>query len=84
MAPLTNIYPVRMEPAEWATWDSEVGAMPDPRVSSQLIFESRSPEWVAEVGRLLAEGFAEPLWFVDSSDTAWPADQVDPARVALA
>jgi hypothetical protein len=84
VAPLTNIYPVETELAEWADWDATVGEMPDPRTSSLLIFESRSPEWVAEVGRLLAQGLAAPVWFVDSADTAWPAGQVDAARVRLA
>lgn len=83
MAPLTNIYPVQNAPAEWDDWDVETDAMPDPRTSSLLIFESRSPEWVAEVGALLAEGLASPVWIIDSAGKAWSADQIDPARVAL-
>lgn len=83
-APLTNIYRVDMDPAEWEVWDSNGRNTPDPRAMSALIFECRSPEWIAEVGRLLANRLAEPVWFVDSTDTAWPAGDVDPDRVALA
>lgn len=82
-APLTNIYPVKTDPVEWNDWELTDGA-PDPRTSSLLIFESRSPDWVAEVGKVLAHGLASPVWFVDSADHVWPAGQVDPARVALA
>ncbi|KRB74006.1 hypothetical protein ASE01_18600 [Nocardioides sp. Root190] len=84
LAPLTNIYPVETHPVEWDDWDAATSGMPDPRTSSLLIFESRSHEWVAEVGRVLAEGLTSPVWIVDSADTVWPADQIDSARVALA
>lgn len=83
-APLTNIYPVDMSLAEWEGWDSSSRNMPDPRAMSALIFECRSPAWIAEVGRLLANWLPEPVWFVDSTNTAWPAGDVDPDRVALA
>jgi hypothetical protein len=84
VSPLTNIYPVETDPAEWADWGAAAGKTPDPRTSSLLMFESRSPEWVAEVGRLLADGLSAPVWFVDSADTAWPSDRVDATRVVLA
>lgn len=84
MAPLTNIYLTETDSAEWGEWDSGTDTMPDPRTCSLLIFETRSPEWVAEVGRLLAEGLTSPVWIVDSADSVWPANQIDPARVALA
>jgi len=83
-APLTNIYPVEMPPAEWDGWNSGDHQMPDPRFMSSLIFESWSPAWVAEVGRLLDQGLESPAWFVDSADQAWPAGRVDPDRIALA
>jgi len=50
---------------------------------SSLIFETRSPAWVAEVGVLLARGLKSPAWFVDSADLAWPVREVDPDRFAL-
>jgi hypothetical protein len=53
-APLTNMYPIEMPPAEWDGWQSEDPQMPDPRFMSALSFECRSPTWIAEVGRLLA------------------------------
>jgi hypothetical protein len=83
-APLTNIYPVEPVTAEWEDWETDDSSMPDPSTMSQLIFECRSPEWVAEVGRLIAAGVEAPVWFVDSSDVAWPADRVDPSRASLA
>ncbi len=42
-APVTNIYPVEMDPVEWADWDLAASEMPDPRTMSHLIFECRSP-----------------------------------------
>jgi hypothetical protein len=85
ISPLTNIYPVKMEPDDWDDWDAgAAGEMPDPRTSSLLMVETRSPEWLAEVGRLLSNGLRAPVWIVDSADTAWPADQIDSARVVLA
>jgi len=81
-APLTNIYAVDMNPAEWDDWDS-TGGMPDPRTMSTLMLECRSPAWVAEVGKILARGIDAPIWLVDSADTVWPADQIDAERVAL-
>ena len=58
--------------------------MPDPKHMSALIFESRSSTWVAEVGALLTRTLETPIWFVDAAGIAWSADQIDPARVALA
>ncbi|MFC5266846.1 hypothetical protein ACFPJ1_32420 [Kribbella qitaiheensis] len=81
-APLTNIYAVDMNPAEWEGWDS-TGGIPDPRTMSTLMLECRSPAWVAEVGEILTRGLEAPIWFVDSADTVWPADQIDAERVAL-
>jgi hypothetical protein len=48
----TNIYPTEMTAAEWDGWESGDSQMPDPRHVSALIFESRSPTWVAEVGTI--------------------------------
>jgi hypothetical protein len=83
VAPLTNIYPVETDAVEWDGWDA-ASDVPDPRTSSLLIFESRSPDWVAEVGGLLAQGLSAPVWIVDSADRVWAAGQIDPARVVLA
>jgi hypothetical protein len=83
VAPRTKIYPVKMTPAEWAGWESGDSQMPDPRLLSALIFECQSPTWIAEVGTFLAESLDTSVWFVDSADVAWPADQVDPGRIAL-
>lgn len=83
-APLSNIYPVRNDPVDWEHWTTAVSDMPDPRTMSALIFECRSPEWIAEVGQLMALSTTAPVWFVDVADTAWPADQVDPRRLTLA
>ncbi|MFZ2502757.1 MAG: hypothetical protein WAW88_08825 [Nocardioides sp.] len=47
------------------------------------LFECRSPGWIAEVGRLIAPAADTAVWIVDSSDTLWPADEVDPDRIAL-
>ena len=82
-APLTNIYPTEMIPTEWDGWTSEEREMPDPTTMSALIFECRSPSWVAEVGAMLAQDLKNPLWFVDSSDKAWPAARIDPERISL-
>lgn len=84
VAPLTNIYPVEPVAAEWDDWQTDDESMPDPSTMSQLIFECGSPEWVAEVGRLIAAEVAEPVWFLDSRDIAWSAGRVDPSRVSLA
>jgi hypothetical protein len=83
VAPLTNIYPVEMTRSDWDAWDSDTIQMPDPRTMSALLFECRSPAWVAEVGRLLAQALDTPIWIVDSDEAAWPADQVDPDRIRL-
>lgn len=83
-APLTNIYAVESVPGEWEAWTQDDSAMPDPWTMTQLVFECRSPEWVAEVGRLIAERIDVPVWFVDASDTAWSAGQVHPSRISLA
>jgi hypothetical protein len=58
--------------------------MLNPEQMSSLIFETRSPAWVAEVGLLLAHGLESRAWFVDSADVAWPVGAVDPGRIALA
>ncbi|MBO1752548.1 hypothetical protein J4G33_12115 [Actinotalea sp. BY-33] len=82
-APLTNIYPVDVSPVEWegglhrshvAGPAGDVGR--DLRVS--LTGMDRG------VGRLVASRLVEPLWIVDSTETAGPAGAVDPDRVALA
>lgn len=83
VVPFMNIFPVEMTPAEWAGWKSENGQVPDPRSMSTLIFECQSPVWVAEVGTLLGQGMETPVLFVDAVSTLWPADQVDPERIAL-
>ena len=83
-APLTNIHPVTLSTAEWEGWKRADGGMPTPASMRALIFECRSPEWVAEVGTLLAAGLKAPVWIVDSADHVWLADQVDPHRLALA
>ena len=83
VAPLTSIYPVEMAPADWDGWESGASQMPDPRSLSALVFECRSPAWIAEVGTLLAQGLATPVWFVDAADAAWPADRVDQDRIVL-
>lgn len=83
-APLTNIYPVESESADWEDWVPSDSSMPDPRNMSQLIFECRSPEWVAEVGSLFDASIEAPVWFLDATDFVWPAGQVDPSRIALA
>jgi hypothetical protein len=51
---------------------------------SSLIFETRIPAWVAEVGRLLARGLETPAWFIDARGVAWPVGDVDPGQIALA
>lgn len=83
VVPLTNIYPVEMAAAEWDGWESGDGQMPDPRSMSVLIFECRSPAWIAEVGTLMGQGLKTPVWFVDSAGTAWPADGVDQDRIVV-
>lgn len=82
VVPLTNIYPVEMTATDWEERDHE-DSLRDPQSMTTLVFECRSPAWVAEVGRLLAAGLNTTVWFVDSAGTAWPADRVDPDRVAL-
>ena len=84
LSPLANIYSVETNPVEWDEWACGAIDMPDPRNMSQLLFECRSPAWVAEVGRLLANGLSAPVWIVDSADTPWPANEIDPARIVLA
>lgn len=83
VAPLTNIYPVEMTVAEWDGLRSVAGQMPDPQTMSVLLFECRSPAWVAEVGTLLAGNLDTPVWFIDSADTVWPSGSVDPERITL-
>lgn len=82
-APLTNIYAADLDPHDMAGLDvPEV--MPDPREMSTLILECRSPEWIAEIGRMLARGLDEAIWFLDSADVVWPADRIEPDQLALA
>lgn len=83
-SPLTNIYPVQNDPVEWSDWNVAAVEMPDPRTMTALIFECRSSEWVAEVGRLMSQALDSPAWFVDAANVAWPTDQVDPLRIELA
>lgn len=84
LSPLTNIYPIGTDLDDWEDWDSGASEMPDPRTSSLLMIETRSTEWLAEVGQLLAQGLRTPVWIVDSADTPWPAGDVDSAQVMLA
>lgn len=70
VASLTNIYPVEMTSADWSGWELEGRGMPNPTTMSTLVLESSSPEWVAEVGSLLARGLRMPVWFIDSADKA--------------
>ena len=81
-SPLTNIYAVPTQQPEWDNW-SPVRAMPDPREMSHLIVETQSPEWLAEIGRLLAAAIAVPVWIVDSADATFLADQLDPEQLNL-
>ena len=83
-APLTNIYPVENLASEWENWDPESTGIENPQSMTTLIFECRSPNWVAEVGTLIAVNTDKPVWFVDSADVAWPVDRVNPNQVALA
>lgn len=83
-APLTNIYPVEKSEVGWAGWQKIQDGMPPPAQMTSLIFETSSPEWVAEVGLLLAAASEASMWFVDSKDIAWPVGEVDPNRIALA
>ena len=85
-APLTNIYPVVSQAAEWRDWagTASEGATPNPRTMSNVLIESRSAGCIAEIGVRLAKGLASPAWFIDSADVAWPVGRVDPRRIALA
>ncbi|MBO0822457.1 MAG: hypothetical protein J2P27_01205 [Actinobacteria bacterium] len=82
-APLTNIYPVEMTAADWAGWSSGGHPSPEVETASTLLFECRSPAWVAEVSRMLSEDLAVPIWVVDSADNVWPADGVDSEQLTL-
>ena len=82
-APLTNIYQSETADDDWADWSPGDSGMVNPTADVVLIFETRSPAWVAEVGALLARGLKSPAWFVDSADFAWPVGAVDPDRMAL-
>jgi hypothetical protein len=84
VAPVTNIYPVDIPDVEWDGWEPTDKHMPDPRSMSALVFECRTPAWIAEVGSLLAQCLPSPVWFVDAADVAWPAGQVDVDHIALA
>ena len=83
-APLTNIYPVDNPASDWENWDAESTGIENPQSMTTLIFECRSPKWVAEVGTLIAVSTDKPVWFVDSADVEWPVDRVNPKQVALA
>jgi hypothetical protein len=84
VAPLTNIYPIENLESDWEQWQPGDSGMRNPRQMSSLIFETRSPAWVAEVGLLLAEGLEAEAWFVDAAGVAWPVGAVDAGRIALA
>lgn len=83
-APLTNIYPIENLESDWEDWQPSDSGMRNPAQMSSLIFETRSPAWVAEVGMLLAQELEAQAWFVDSAGVAWPVGEVDPGRIALA
>jgi hypothetical protein len=83
-APLTNIYSIVNLESDWEDWQPGDSGMRNPAQMSSLIFETRSPAWIAEVGRLLAQALRTQAWFVDSAGVAWPVGEVDPARIALA
>ena len=83
-APLTNIYPIENLESDWEDWQPGDSGMRNPAQMSSLIFETRSPEWVAEVGLLLAQALKAQVWFVDSVGVAWRVGEVDPGRIALA
>lgn len=83
-APLTNTYRSETVDDDWTDWEPGDSGMANPEEMSSLIFETRSPAWVAEVGVLLADGVASPAWFVDAADVAWPVGAVDRDRIALA
>lgn len=83
-APLTNIYPIENGSHEWENWRPGESDLLNPEAMSLLLFETRSPDWVAEVGLLLARGLGTRAWFVDSADVAWPVGKVDPGRIVLA
>ena len=81
--PLTNIYPVPVQPAEWENW-RRVSGLPHLQSMAHLIVETRSAEWVAAIGALLTDATTFPVWLIDATDKVWPADQVSPDRVTLA
>jgi hypothetical protein len=82
VVPMTNIYPIENSPADWEGW-STTSPIKNPQSMSALLVECRSPEWIAEVGRLIARSTVEQVWIVDAQDVVWPADKVDPERLAL-
>lgn len=83
-APLTNIYPAENVAAHWEDWQAGDSGLSNPEQMSSLIFETRSPAWVAEVGLLLAQGLGTQAWFVDTADVAWPVGEVDSEQILLA
>jgi hypothetical protein len=82
-APLSNIYPIENLASDWEDWQPGDSGMRNPAQMSSLIFETRSPAWVAEVGLLLAHVLDTQAWFVDAVGVAWPVGEVDPSRIAL-
>ncbi|THV42045.1 hypothetical protein [Glycomyces buryatensis] len=85
-APLTNLYAVEVASAEWEDWSPTGGAaaaVPAPPFAANLLLECRSPEWAAEVGRLIAATVDEAVWLIDSADVVWPAGEVEASRLAL-
>jgi hypothetical protein len=63
-APLTNIYRIEMAPADWDGREpagEAQGSVPDPRTATTLLFECRSAAWIAEAGKLLAQGVTSAL-----------------------
>ena len=81
-SPLTNLYPIENSPDDWEDWPAN-SPIKNPQSMSALLVECRSPQWIAEVGRLIARSTPEQVWIVDAQDVVWPADQVDPERLAL-
>lgn len=73
-----------MSPDEWYGWKPRRESLSEPTSMTTLLFECASADWVAEVGRLMAQSIAAPVWFVDAADQVWPAGDVDAHRLALA
>lgn len=83
-APLTNIYLAENAAVDWEGWQAGDSGLSNPEQMTSLVFETRSPEWVAEVGLLLAQGLETHAWFVDAADVVWRVGEVDSEQIALA